>query len=119
MIWSLRDFFYQNFNTPSTLYWADATNNTFKAYKSLPAFFDSNRYEVNQYKVASKDGTLVPYFMVSSKDIKKDGTIPTMVYAYGGFEVSISPFYPATYGAFWLENGGVFVLAAYQRVMNL
>lgn len=104
-------FNYQNFITPSTLYVADASNNTFKAYKSLPAFFDASKYEVKQYKVASKDGTMVPYFMVSSKEMKNDGSNPTIVYAYGGFEVSIRPFYAATYGVSWLENGGVFVLA--------
>ncbi len=104
-------FSFQNFITPSTLYTADASNNTYEKYKSLPAFFDASKYEVKQYKAKSKDGTMVPYFMVSNKDIKRDGTNPTLVYAYGGFEVSISPFYAATFGISWLDKGGVFVLA--------
>jgi len=104
-------FNFQNFITPSTLYLADASNNTFKAYKSLPAFFDASNYEIKQYKAKSKDGTMVPYFMVAAKDIKNDGTNPTLVYAYGGFEVSEQPFYSATFGMAWLEKGGVFVLA--------
>jgi len=104
-------FNFQNFITPSTLYSADARDNTFKAHKSLPAFFDASRYEVTQYKAKSKDGTMVPYFMVAAKDIKNDGTNPTLVYAYGGFEISSQPFYAATFGVSWLDKGGVFVLA--------
>jgi prolyl oligopeptidase len=104
-------FNFMNFITPSTLYIADASNNTFKAYKSLPAFFDASKYEVKQYKAKSKDGTMIPYFMVAAKDIKMDGTNPTLVYAYGGFEVSSKPFYAATFGVSWLDKGGVFVLA--------
>ena len=104
-------FNFQNFITPSTLYQADAGNNTFKPYKSLPAFFDASKYEIKQFKAASKDGTLVPYFMVASKEMKNDGTNPTLVYAYGGFEVSLNPFYASTFGKSWLDKGGVFVLA--------
>ncbi|PWK17937.1 prolyl oligopeptidase family serine peptidase [Xanthomarina spongicola] len=104
-------FNFQNFITPSTLYSADASNNTFKAYQSLPAFFDASKYEIKQYKAKSKDGTMIPYFMVAAKDIKNDGTNPTLVFAYGGFEVSSRPFYGATFGVSWLDKGGVFVLA--------
>lgn len=104
-------FDFENFITPSTLYSADAGANTFKPYKSLPAFFDGSKYEVTQYKAKSRDGTLIPYFMVSGKNIKMDGSNPTLVYAYGGFEIAISPFYAASYGVSWLDNGGVFVLA--------
>jgi len=104
-------FDFENFITPSTLYYANASTNTFEAYKSLPAFFDATELEVTQFKAKSKDGTMVPYFMVSRKELKMDGTNPTLVYAYGGFEISISPFYTATYGVSWLEKGGVMVLA--------
>ena len=104
-------FDFKNFITPSTLYYADAGKNTFEAYKSLPAFFDASKYEVKQFKAKSKDGTMVPYFMVAAKDIKNDGTNPTLVYAYGGFEVSSQPFYASTFGTSWLDKGGVFVLA--------
>jgi prolyl oligopeptidase len=104
-------FNFQNFITPSTLYSANANDNTFKVYKSLPAFFDANNYEIKQFKAKSKDGTMIPYFMVASKDIKNDGTNPTLILAYGGFEISSKPFYASTYGTAWLEKGGVFVLA--------
>lgn len=104
-------FNFQNFITPTTLYYADASNNTAKLYQSLPAYFDASNYEVNQYKAKSKDGTMIPYFMVSKKGMKNDATNPTLVYAYGGYEVSSQPFYAATFGVAWLDKGGVFVLA--------
>jgi len=104
-------FNFNNFITPTTLYLADANDNTFSIYKSLPAFFDSSKYEVEQFKAISKDGTKIPYFIVAAKDIKNDGANPTLVYAYGGFEISISPFYASTFGISWLDKGGVFVLA--------
>ena len=104
-------FNFQNFITPSTLYLADAKYNTTQAFKSLPAFFDASKYEVSQYKAKSTDGTMVPYFIVSAKNMKYDGTNPTLINAYGGFEVSRSPFYAATFGVSWLDKGGVFVLA--------
>ena len=104
-------FDFTNFITPTTLYSADASNNTFKAYKSLPAYFDASKYEIKQHKAKSKDGTMIPYFMVAAKGMKKNGANPTLVYAYGGFEVSMSPFYASTFGVSWLEKGGVFILA--------
>jgi prolyl oligopeptidase len=55
--------------------------------KQLPAFFDASAYEINQHFATSKDGTRVPYFMVSRKDLKLDGDNPTLLYGYGGFEV--------------------------------
>ncbi len=104
-------FDFTNFITPTTLYSADASTNTFETYKSLPSFFNASKYEIKQLKAKSKDGTMVPYFMVAAKDMKYDGSNPTLVYAYGGFEVSVSPFYAATFGVSWLDEGGVFVLA--------
>lgn len=104
-------FQFANFLTPSTLFIANADNGTFKAVKSLTAYFEGSKYKVQQIKVASTDGTLIPYFVVSAKDIKYDGTNPTLLNAYGGFEISRRPFYLGTYGSAWLENGGVFVLA--------
>lgn len=104
-------FTYSNFLTPTTLYAANASDNTFKVCKSLPAFFDGGKYEVTQYKARSKDGTLVPYFVVSGKGMSLSGDNPTALYAYGGFEVSSLPFYSAVIGNAWLKYGGVFVLA--------
>lgn len=104
-------FDFKNFVTPTTLFYADASTNKFEAYQSLPSFFDASKYKVEQFKATSKDGTMIPYFMVSSKSLKMDGSNPTLIYAYGGFEVSLPPFYSAAFGTSWLDKGGVFVLA--------
>ena len=64
-----------------------------------------------QFFSTSADGTKVPYFVVRSKSTKMDGTNPTLLYGYGGFEISLNPSYSATRGKLWLENGGVYVLA--------
>lgn len=104
-------FNFTNFLEPSTLYIANAQDNSLKPYKSLPAYFDATKYKVEQYKAKSKDGTMVPYFVVCAKNIHYDGNNPTLLYAYGGFEVSSQPFYSGVTGNAWLENGGVYVLA--------
>ncbi|NVO01655.1 MAG: S9 family peptidase [Bacteroidetes bacterium] len=104
-------FNFQNFLTPSSLYLGDADKNTIKTIKSLPAYFDGSKYTVNQYKAKSNDGTMIPYFVVSSKNMEYNSKNPTLLYAYGGFEVSSNPYYSGTIGNAWLENGGVYVLA--------
>ena len=102
---------YQNFLEPASLYLMDAKTLELEKIKSQPERFDASPYAVVQQEATSKDGTEVPYFLVSRKDMKKDGTNPTLLYGYGGFEVSMLPAYSATTGKFWLENGGVYVLA--------
>jgi prolyl oligopeptidase len=104
-------FSFTNFLSPSTLYVADALDNSLKIYKSLPAYFDASIYKVEQYKAISTDGTMVPYFVVAAKGMKYDGKNPTLLYAYGGFEVPMLPSYSGVIGNAWLENGGVYVLA--------
>ncbi|MCF2505717.1 prolyl oligopeptidase family serine peptidase [Dyadobacter sp. CY107] len=104
-------FYFTNFLKPSTLYVADAKLNTVKAYKSLPDFFDASKYKVDQVKAKSADGTLIPYFVIASKTLDLNGKNPTLLYAYGGFEVSEVPFYSGVMGNAWLDNGGVYVLA--------
>jgi len=79
--------------------------------KQLPAFFDASAYQINQYFATSKDGTKVPYFMVSRKNLKRDGNNPTLLYGYGGFEISLTPNYSAGVGKAWLADGGVYVVA--------
>ena len=104
-------FLYENFLTPSSLYFARTTENTVKKVRSLPAFFDPDKYSVRQYEAKSADGTMIPYFVVGPGDMENNGKNPTLLYAYGGFEVSMRPFYSAIFGTSWLEKGGVFVLA--------
>ncbi len=104
-------FNFANFLTPTTLYVADAKDNSVKPLKSLPAYFDGSKYKVEQFKAKSPDGTMIPYFMISAKNIELNGNNPTLLYAYGGFEVSSQPFYSGTIGTAWLDYGGVYVLA--------
>ncbi|WP_418152486.1 prolyl oligopeptidase family protein [Litorimonas sp. RW-G-Af-16] len=101
----------ESFLTPDTLWtFNTATMEKAKA-KSLPAWFDADSMVAEQFFATSTDGTKVPYFVVRAKDTPMDGTNPTLLYGYGGFEISLNPSYSATRGKLWLERGGVYVLA--------
>jgi prolyl oligopeptidase len=104
-------FYFTNFLEPSTLYSGDAGTGEIKKVKALPSFFPAENYKVQQFEAVSKDGTKIPYFVVSTKTMKTDGKNPTLLYAYGGFEVPRLPSYSAITGTAWLEKGGVYVLA--------
>lgn len=82
-----------------------------KPIKSLPAFFDASGLEISQHFATSKDGTKVPYFMVARKGLELNGDNPTLLYGYGGFEISLQPSYNAGAGRAWLSEGGVYVVA--------
>lgn len=97
--------------TPTSLYLASVEDQNPKLLKQLPTYFDASGLQVTQQEAKSKDGTRIPYFMVAKKGIKKNGKNPTLLYGYGGFEVSMVPNYSATVGKAWLEKGGVFVVA--------
>ncbi len=79
--------------------------------KRLPHFFDSSKFEISQHFATSKDGTKIPYFMVASKGLELSGKHPTLLYGYGGFEISLQPTYNASVGRAWLSEGGVYVVA--------
>ena len=96
---------------PTTLYYGTLGKGKAKPIKQTPAFFDAKDLDVHQFFVASKDGTRVPYFVVARKDIQLDGSHPTLLYGYGGFEVSLVPSYSGGVGRSWLERGGVYVVA--------
>jgi len=102
---------YTGFLTPSTLFEADAMENRHNEVRSEPAWFDSAGMEVAQYQATSADGERIPYFVVTPKGYEADGENPTLIGAYGGFEVSRTPFYSGVTGSAWLERGGVYVLA--------
>ncbi|MGB5847374.1 MAG: prolyl oligopeptidase family serine peptidase [Ignavibacteriaceae bacterium] len=104
-------FTYNSFLIPTSLYFVSADNGEITKVKSLPEFFDRSKFEVEQFEAASTDGTLIPYFIVHAKVIELDGTNPTLLYGYGGFEISMRPRYSATIGYAWLERGGVYVIA--------
>jgi len=100
-----------DFLSPSSLYWGTVGKENREKLKSLPAFFKTDGLEITQHEAVSKDGTRVPYFQVGAKKLKLNGRNPTLLYGYGGFEVSMLPSYSAGVGASWLEKGGVYVLA--------
>jgi prolyl oligopeptidase len=97
--------------TPTSLWLGSVGQGPAKKLKSLPAFFDSKELAVEQREARSIDGTAVPYFLVMKKGLARDGKNPTLLYGYGGFEVSLTPSYSATAGAAWLEQGGVYAIA--------
>ncbi|QOL48312.1 prolyl oligopeptidase family serine peptidase [Massilia litorea] len=100
-----------DFLTPTTLYLGQAGSDAREPLKAMPAWFDPAPYTVSQFEARSKDGTMVPYFVVMAKQAKFDGRNPTVLYGYGGFEVSLKPSYSGMTGTGWLEQGGVYVLA--------
>jgi prolyl oligopeptidase len=101
----------QGFLTPPSLLQGDAATAHLKLSRSQPPLFDASQDTVEQLDATSKDGTKVPYFVVHRKDMQLNGQNPTLLNAYGGFEVSETPTYSAIRGKLWLEKGGVFVLA--------
>jgi prolyl oligopeptidase len=103
-----------NYLTPSNLIYgtlSETKSSRPELLKSAPKFFDAAGLVISQHEAVSKDGTKVPYFMVARKDLKLDGSNPTLLYGYGGFEVSLTPSYSPLAGAAWMEQGGVFVVA--------
>ncbi|MEO8300629.1 MAG: prolyl oligopeptidase family serine peptidase [Rhizomicrobium sp.] len=101
-------FSFQNYLTPTTLYF-DGGNDAPHPIKSLPARFDAAKLVTEQFEAVSKDGTKIPYFVTRPKTLK--GPAPTVLYGYGGFEVSLTPGYSANFGRLWLTHGGIYVVA--------
>jgi prolyl oligopeptidase len=102
---------YQDFLTPSSLFLGQGGSDDRTLLKQLPQRYDAMGMAVQQHLATSKDGTKVPYFVVLPKDFRPDGTHPTLLYGYGGFQVSEQPWYSGSWGYNWLQKGGVFVLA--------
>lgn len=121
--WSIQDvdpitnqtfFNYTDFLTPTQIYYSkkgQTSTPQLKAIVSAPARFDSKKFVSMQYKTKSKDGTLIPYFVVHAKNIKLNGKNPTLQYGYGGFEAAMTPYYLSVPGKVWLSRGNVYVLA--------
>jgi prolyl oligopeptidase len=102
---------YTGFLTPETLYLGNTRSGTYDALKSRPAQFNAEGMRAEQRFATSKDGTRVPYFVVWPQGAKADGSNPTLLYGYGGFEVSLNPSYSAAFGRAWALRGGVRVVA--------
>jgi prolyl oligopeptidase len=102
---------YKGFLKPTSLFYADKPGAKTREIAHLPEFFNTENLHVWQDWATSKDSVKIPYFIVYKKDMTMNGKNPTLLYGYGGFEISMKPTYSATIGADWLEKGGVFVLA--------
>jgi prolyl oligopeptidase len=99
---------FESYTVPTTLY-ADAGDDKPRPIKSLPARFDASGLATEQFFATSKDGTRIPYFVTRRRGASAPA--PTVLYGYGGFEVSETPSYSANFGMLWLTRGGVFVVA--------
>lgn len=99
------------FLTPTTVVLANAVRASAATVKTSPARFDAAKDLVEQFEATSKDGTKIPYFVVHPKAMTLDGSNPTILNAYGGFQISSTPYYSGFIGKLWLERGGAFALA--------
>jgi len=104
-------FTYEGFLTPATLSIADVSQASTRTIRQNPARFDASTHVVEQFEATSSDGVKIPYFLVRPKTMKPNGTTPTIVYGYGGFQVSKPAAYIPEMGKLWLENGGAYVIA--------
>jgi prolyl oligopeptidase len=101
---------WSSFNAPPTIYRYDMATGTSELYRSARVAFDPSDIEVSQVFYASKDGTRVPMFLVHKKGIALDGTNPTLLYGYGGFNIAQTPGFSVARIP-WLEMGGVYAVA--------
>ena len=101
----------ESFTAPTTLWRVNAATGAAQEVKAMPARFDAAGLVTEQFEATSKDGTRIPYFVVHRAGIKYDGSTPTIMTAYGGFQISETPSYLGSRGKLWVEKGGAFVLA--------
>jgi len=104
-----KDFYYSftSFTYPSTIFKYDIASGESKLYKKTDIDFDPDMFETKQVFYTSKDGTKVPMFITHKKGLEMNGKNPTYLYAYGGFNVSLTPRFSAA-RLVWLENGGIY-----------
>lgn len=103
-------FSFTNYNTPGKIYRMDLASGKYDLYWEPKIDFNSNNYESKQVFYTSKDGTKVPMIITYKKGTKLDGKNPTILYGYGGFNISLTPSFSIS-NAVWLENGGVYAVA--------
>ncbi len=101
----------QGFLSPPTLSLLDVAEAGLTQLRAAPPKFDASTHITEQFEVRSSDGTMIPYFVTRPRDMAMDGSAPTILFGYGGFQVSFPPAYKPEMGKLWLENGGVFVQA--------
>jgi prolyl oligopeptidase len=100
---------FTSFTTPTTIYRYDLHTGASTVFRKPKVDFDAARYETTQVFYRSKDGTRVPMFITHKKGLKLDGDCPTLLYAYGGFDISLTPSFSVA-AAVWLEMGGIYAL---------
>ncbi len=103
-------FSFTNYTTPGTIYKFAPENGTYEEYQKPDIDFDTEAYESKQVFYTSKDGTKIPMIITHKKGIELDGTHPTILYGYGGFNISLTPSF-STANTVWLENGGIYAVA--------
>jgi prolyl oligopeptidase len=101
---------FSSYTTPGSVYQYSASTGKRDLWYRDPIRFDSNRYEMEQVWYSSKDSTRVPMFLIHRKGLKPDGQTPTILYGYGGFNVSLTPDFDDT-AAWWVEQGGIYAVA--------
>ena len=101
---------FTNYLTPGSIYSYEISSGTSKLYKKPSIDFNSDEYQSRQVFYTSKDGTQVPMIITHKKGIVLDGTNPTILYGYGGFNISLTPSFSITNGV-WMEQGGVYAVA--------
>lgn len=102
---------YSSFNSPSTYYYVDVEKNLVTINQQLQSKYPFESYAVKQEFSTSLDGTKIPYFLVHKKDIEYNGKNPTILYGYGGFNISVTPAFNEINAPLWLERGGVLAFA--------
>jgi prolyl oligopeptidase len=100
-----------DFLTPSTLWLYDGASGALETVKSTPPRFDASGHVVEQLEAVSRDGTRIPYFLIRPRAMPRDGSTPTLLYGYGGFQNPLVPNYLGTTGRLWLEQGHAYVVA--------
>jgi prolyl oligopeptidase len=101
----------EGFLAPTSLWLADAASAAVARVKALPPRFDASADIVEQHWATSSDGTRIPYFLVRPKIMRPDGSTPTILYGYGGFEIARPPAYLPEMGRIWLSRGGAYAIA--------
>jgi prolyl oligopeptidase len=97
--------------TPTKLYYYDGATGALERIKQTPPRFRAAGHIVEQLEAVSRDGARIPYFLIRPRAIAYDGSTPTLLYGYGGFQVSELPTYSGTMGRLWLEPGNAYVVA--------
>ncbi|MCA1530892.1 prolyl oligopeptidase family serine peptidase, partial [Bradyrhizobium yuanmingense] len=104
-------FTVSNYLKPTSLWYFDAETEHLESLKVARESFNASRHVVEQLEATSRDGTRIPYFLVRPRNARLDGSLPTLLYGYGGFGLPELPSYDGVMGRLWLEQGNAYVVA--------